>query len=378
MQSQEEIAKSLGINIVDSPEQFIESSPESVDSVQTEEQTSVQDESIEETQTQDNVQAVQSNSVEPQEAEMVTSESHVSNEAVQQEPDLTDEEIEDFVLSFLSERLGRSVQDFDSLMSNQTAQSEIDERVAVINEFVQKTGRSPQEWFTYQSLNPSEMDDLSAVKTQFLLEMPNLTEKEVEVLINSKYRLDEDRYDENDVMYSKVQLKVDAERARKDINSLRDSYAAPIARESKEEEVQPLFDNEWMNAMYNEVDSIEALEFEIAKDKGFAFGLTPEYKKVLKQKNGNLENYFDQYIDRSGNWNYELLSSHQTLIDNIDVIAKSIYQQGLSDGQKQVVESASNVSVNSPNPQSGVDNVDKVREQILNALQSDNMLRFKI
>jgi hypothetical protein len=73
-----------------------------------------------------------------------------------------------------------------------------------------------------------------------------------------------------------------------------------------------------------------------------------------------------------------LLSSHQALVDNIDVIAKSIYQQGLSDGQKQVVESASNVSVNSPNPQTGVDNVDKVREQIMNALQNDNLLRFKI
>jgi len=374
MQSQEEIAKSLGINIVDSPDQFIESSPESTDSTQS---TEINVESNEETQGQDNVQNVESTTVESQSTEMVESDT-INNEIQQEEPDLTDEEIENFVLTFLSERLGRDVQDFDSILGSQNAQSVIDERVAVINDFVQKTGRSPQEWFTYQSLNPSEMDDLSAVKTQFLIDLPNLTEKEVEVLINSKYRLDEDKYDENDVLYSKVQLKVDAEKARKEINSLRDSYAAPVASETQEEEFQPLFDNEWMNAMYNEVDAIEGLEFEVAKDKGFTFGLTPEYKSVLKQKNGNLENYFDQYIDRSGNWNYELLSSHQALVDNIDVIAKSIYQQGLSDGQKQVVESASNVSVNSPNPQTGVDNVDKVREQIMNALQNDNLLRFKI
>jgi hypothetical protein len=309
---------------------------------------------------------------------METATQQESNTIESNDDDLTEEELEDFVLSFLSERLGTQVSDFSSLMNSQPAQRDIDERVAVIEEFVKKTGRSPQDWFTYQSLNPSEMDDLTAVKTQLMIDMPNLSDKEVDVLIKSKYKLDEDRYDESEIEYSKIQLKVDALKAKKEISNLRDDYAAPVQTQKQEEEFQPLFDNEWMNAMSSEVDAIEGFEFEIAKDKGFTFGLTPEYKKVLKQKNGNLENYFDQYIHRDGSWNYELLNSHQAVVDNIDVIVKSVYQQGLSDGQKQVVESASNVSVGSPNPQSGTDNVDKVREQILNALQNDNLLRFKI
>jgi hypothetical protein len=375
MDNQEEIAKQLGINIVDSPEQFIDNSSESTDSAPQSE------ESVEpstETQTQDNSQEVQSTDSSLAQPEMETATQQESNTIESNDDDLTEEELEDFVLSFLSERLGTQVSDFSSLMNSQPAQRDIDERVAVIEEFVKKTGRSPQDWFTYQSLNPSEMDDLTAVKTQLMIDMPNLSDKEVDVLIKSKYKLDEDRYDESEIEYSKIQLKVDALKAKKEISNLRDDYAAPVQTQKQEEEFQPLFDNEWMNAMSSEVDAIEGLEFEIAKDKGFTFGLTPEYKKVLKQKNGNLENYFDQYIHRDGSWNYELLNSHQAVVDNIDVIVKSVYQQGLSDGQKQVVESASNVSVGSPNPQSGTDNVDKVREQILNALQNDNLLRFKI
>lgn len=376
MDNQEEIAKQLGINIVDSPEQFIDNSSESTDSAPQSEESV---ESSTETQTQDNTQEVPSIDSEVSQPEMESVTEQKSNMTESNEnDDLTEEELEDFVLSFLSERLGTQVSDFSSLMNSQPAKGEIDERVAVIEEFVKKTGRSPQDWFTYQSLNPSEMDDLTAIKTQLMIDMPNLSDKEVDVLIKSKYKLDEDRYDDSEIEYSKIQLKVDALKAKKEISNLREEYAAPMQVQKEEEEYQPLFDNEWMNTMSSEVDAIEGLEFEIAKDKGFTFGLTPEYKKVLKQKNGNLENYFDQYIHRDGSWNYELLNSHQAVIDNIDVIAKSIYQQGLSDGQKQVVESASNVAVGSPNPQSATDGVDKVREQILNALQNDNLLRFKI
>ena len=50
----------------------------------------------------------------------------------------------------------------------------------MIAQFVEETGRSPQDWFAYQSLNPSEMDDVTAVRVQMASEYPNLAPEEVE------------------------------------------------------------------------------------------------------------------------------------------------------------------------------------------------------
>ncbi len=62
------------------------------------------------------------------------------------------------VTQYLSERLGRDISDLDQL-TQQAPQ--LDERVAAIAQFVEETGRNPQDWFTYQSFNTSEMDDMN-------------------------------------------------------------------------------------------------------------------------------------------------------------------------------------------------------------------------
>ena len=62
-----------------------------------------------------------------------------------------DIDVESEVLKYLSERLGTEVSDFNYLtdaISNKPV--EIDERVAAINDFVKKTGRSPEDWYKYQ------------------------------------------------------------------------------------------------------------------------------------------------------------------------------------------------------------------------------------
>ena len=75
----------------------------------------------------------------------------------------------------------------------------MDERLQVIADFVQETGRSPQDWFTYQSLNPSEMDDVTAVRVQMASEYPNLAPDELNMLIQSKYKTDPDLHTEEEM-----------------------------------------------------------------------------------------------------------------------------------------------------------------------------------
>ena len=296
------------------------------------------------------------------------------------EPEMTQEQYETNVTKFIGEKLGIELDNLDQLTEilnapKQTA--EIDERVKAIADFVSETGRDPKDWFTYQSLNPSEMDDLSAVKLQMAVEYPNLDQEEINMLMGSKYKIDEDLHSEDEIKLSKLQLKIDAQKSRKEIEQVRDSYKAPIREEKSDvQEVQSPITKEWIATMSNEVDSLDALTFEVG-DTEFNFGIKPEYRNELKKKNENLDQFFDQYVGQDGNWDFEMLNAHRTVIDNIDDIAKSLYNQGLSDGQRKLVEKSANVDVSGPKP-TGVKAVDNVREQILAALSNDSAMKFKL
>ena len=298
-----------------------------------------------------------------------------------EEPEMSQEEFEAGVAQFISERLGLELDSLEQLTEilNAPKQSaDIDERVKAIADFVAETGRDPQDWFTYQSLNPSEMDDLAAVKLQMAVEYPNLASEEIDMLIGSKYKIDEDLYSDDEIKLSKLQLKIDAQKSRTEIDRIRDSYKAPVKaqQETQQQEVQSPITKEWVKTMSDEVDALEALTFELG-DTELNFGIKPEYRNQLKQKNERLDEFFDQYVDNDGSWNFEMLNAHRAVLDNIDEIAKAIYNQGLSDGQRKLVEKTANVDISGPAP-ANQQNTNSVYEQVMNALGNDTTLKFKI
>ena len=263
-------------------------------------------------------------------------------------PQYSDQEIEGAVFSFLSERLGRDVNSMDDLTYQAEPQRALDERVEAIAKFVDETGRKPEDWFAYQSLNPSEMDDLTAVRINMASKYPNLTQDEVGLLVQSKYKLDSDMYSDEEVRMSQLQLKIDGSEAKQGISSLRDSYAAPQAEEQSVDNIEGFIDEEWISKMEREVDSLTGLEFNLGNEKSFTFSLDDSYKSELKSKNARLEQFFDPYVREDGSWDYDTLSSHRALIDNVDTIIQSAYRQGMSDGQRNVVTTAANVSMDAP------------------------------
>ena len=264
------------------------------------------------------------------------------------EPQYSDQEVESAVFTFLSERLGRDVNSIDDLNVQAAPQQVLDERIEAIAKFVEETGRKPEDWFAYQSLNPSEMDDVTAVRINMASQYPNLTQDEVSMLIQSKYKLDSDVYSDEEVKMSQLQLKIDGSEAKGKIEDLRSSYKAPEQREATGLEAESFIDAEWINKMEQEVDSLTGLEFDLGNDKTFTFSLDGQYKSELKQKNAQLEQFFDPYVREDGSWDYDTLSSHRALIDNVDQILSSAYKQGLSDGQRNVVTQAANVSMDTP------------------------------
>jgi len=170
-------------------------------------------------------------------------------------------------------------------------------------------------------------------------------------------------------------MKVDAQNARQKIEKIRSEYAAPEPQQSNFE--SPI-DQDWINQMSTEVDSLEGLEFDLGNGQSFIYGLNDQYKDQLKQKNARLDEYFDDYIYEDGTWDYDTLSTHRAVIDNIDSIISNAYKQGLGDGQKGLVQKAANVQTKTPN-QDAVGNSNPLSDQLKNIMGSQsNKLTFKI
>ena len=298
-------------------------------------------------------------------------------EFTQQQPaevQYSDNEIENAVMSYLSEKLERDVTSLDDLFTQPTP---IDERVEAIAKFVSETGRAPKDWFTYQSLSTSEMDDATLVKVDMALQYPNLSAQEVNTLILNKYKLDPNKYSEDEVKVGSLQMKVDAANAKKQIEEQRMRYAAPEVQQQPAEEQESFIDEEWISEMRQQANDLTGLEFDLGNDKTFTFGLDDRYKQDLVNKNARLDEYFDAYVHDDGSWDFDTLNSHRAIVDNIDAIVASTYRQGLSDGQKGVVQNAANVSAQVPQQSSQPNN--PLGEQLKNILgKNSNKMTFKI
>lgn len=333
---------------------------------------------------QEGVQEPAQQAQEPQEpapAEPQPADAEPQNPQSSLDSEPTEEEMEAAMLEYISERLGRQVSSLDEIQGTQNTSVEIDERVAAINEFVRQTGRDPQDWFTYQAMNPSEMDDVSAVKTQLRNQYGDLSDADLDLLIENKYKLDADLYEESEVRLSQIQLKMDADKARQEIEGLRSQYAAPVRGEEQNTDFEGIVNDEWLGTMSSEVDALDGIEFQLSKEDSFTFGLEDNYKSQLKSKNEKIEDFFSNYVSEDGQWDFEKWNMHQAVLDNIETIVKTAYQQGLGKGQRSLVDKAANVQYQQPNEgaNAGTSQAPSIEDQVRQALgMNDNGLTFKI
>ncbi len=370
----ENVAREMGINIADSVEELMQMPPSTAPEVADSSLTADQESQTQGLSPQESTDPPQQN--QGTEPEQVMYQSQFGEQTGGDE--ISHEEAMGFISSYLSENLGL---DIDSLINGGNSNTaDIDERLLPILEFVKETGRSPEDWFRYQMLNPSEMDDYSLVKMQMSLDYPELSQDEVAILLESKYKTsDYDLLDDKDRKMAELQLKIDANKARQQIDSLRSNYLTRVeTTQSSYEQQDSIVDEQWLQNMVTDVEGLEGIDFELPGNKTFTFGLNPQYKDVLMSKNAELDTFFDQYVDSSGNWNHEAFNMHRAVVDNIDEIVKAVYSQGLSDGQRKVVQNVANVQTMVPQTAGPGGQQSTLAQQIESILgQQDSMMRIK-
>ena len=83
--------------------------------------------------------------------------------------------------------------------------------------------------------------------------------------------------------------------------------------------------------------------------------------------------YFDNYVGSEGQWDHDLWNMHRTVTDNLPQILNSIYAQGLSDGQRTIVEKAANIDPQQPQANPNMSQQDSLTQQVLDALGRPQM-----
>ena len=262
-----------------------------------------------------------------------------------------------------------SIDQFKDALNSKQESEFANEQIASMNKFVSETGRSVNDYLRTQTVDYSKMSNEDIMTEHLRLSNPELSGKELQLYIESKYKMGEGKHGESDKAMGKIELKKDATQARQELMDWQNSYKAPAENDGMTSEEADKVRGEWIDSMTSEVNQMQSLTFDI-NDQGetFDFALNDEHKNSLADNNSNLSNFFDRYIDEGGKWDFDQLNIDMFIRDNFDQIIRSVANQYRSKGTEQVIKDIKNPTFNTDprTSQGGEDKsvIDKLDDQI--------------
>ena len=262
----------------------------------------------------------------------------------QEGEEISDDEV---VLQYLSEKLGRDITSFDDFNTTTSTKTESNdfasEQLQVINEYVKNTGRTVQDYLNTQTVDLTNVSDDALMKEYLRIDNPNLTDAELNDYMATTYKTDKEAYSERETNAGKVQLMKDAKAARDYFNQIKEDYAMPM--QVDDPKISEAERGEWLGQMESEVDDLEGLSFAM-NDQGdeFIYNLDDDARQEIKGYNSNLENFFDKYVNESGDWDFDALNTDMYILNNIDKIVRGVANQYRSKGTESVINEIKNPS----------------------------------
>lgn len=309
-----------------------------------------------------------------EQAEDNESESTSQEEQVESEEDgLTGEEF----LGYVSENVDYLIENLDDQtkeallksLGGSTESQFANEEAKSFNEFAAKTGRSLEDYMFIQSFDTESMNPEEAIKLQLKLDNPSLDNEDIHNLFESKYKLDEDEYSEKEVRVSKSLLKADGIKAKQSLADLKSEWQKPQPKaQDQPQEAPSLYQENFDVELKDSFEGIESLVFDLdSKGTEFEFKINEGQGEKLFQSNFNPNDPLARYRDSNGKVDSNRFAEEMTLLDNIDVIVKSAYQQGASSALEKSVRDKKNIDLNQQNrPATPESNKSSQKEKVMN------------
>lgn len=268
----------------------------------------------------------------------------------------------------------KTYEDIESLLSSKDTSSKFaNEQIAQLNDYVAKGG-DVQEYLKTQTANYDEMEEFDLVKSHMKFNNQDLESDEVDLLFNSKYKLDEDIYTADEIKLSKIQLRTEAKKAKKALKSFQEESSVPkqhreqVSKQKQSEESQKL----WAEKIDNSLSDFKDVSFDI-NDKGekFSYSLSEDAIENVRTSNKNLSDFWNRYVNEDGSENITRLNTDMATLNDLDSIVRSAFAQGLSKGKGDIIDDIKNPSY-SPESKTISNKPLSMAQQIADELRKNN------
>jgi len=233
------------------------------------------------------------------------------------------------------------------------------DNVEKLVQFMEETGGDIQD---YVRLNAdySNVNEDVLLKEYYKNTKPHLTEEEISFVMEDKFKYDSDTDEERDIRKRKLAKKEAVAEARNHLESLKQKYYDEIKlrpgvtqeqkkamdffnRYNNEQEIAEQRHKKFIdNTKQMFSDDFKGFDFEVG-DKKFRYGVKDP--NAIAENQSNLNNFVEKFLDNEGNVK-DTKGYHKAMYaaQNIDRIVNHFYEQGKSDGIKNVVEGSKNPS----------------------------------
>lgn len=241
----------------------------------------------------------------------------------------------------------------------QPKQVQLPENIEKLIDFMKDTGGTVQD---YARLNAdySNVNEDTLLKEYYKKAKPHLDAEEVDFVLEEAFSFDTDIDEERDIKKKKLAKKEAVVEAREFLEDLKKEYYDEI-------KLRPGVNQEQQKAMdffnrYNDEqqlatqkheqfidntkqllnDDFKGFDFEVGEKK-FRYGVKDP--NAVAENQSNLNNFVGKFLDNEGNVK-DTKGYHKAMYaaQNIDKIVNHFYEQGKTDGIKNVVEGSKNPS----------------------------------
>ena len=247
---------------------------------------------------------------------------------------------------------------------------ELPDNVEKLVEFMKETGGTIED-YTRLNADYSSVDENTLLKEYYKNTKPHLSDDDLAFVMEENFSFDTDLDEERDIRKKKLAKKEEIAKAKKHLEDLKVKYYDEIKlRPSQNQDQQKAVDffNRYnkdqelatqqherfindTNSLFS--DDFKGFDFEVGEKK-FRYGVKDP--SSVAENQSNINNFVEKFLDTEGNVK-DTKGYHKAMYaaQNVDRIVKHFYDQGKTDGIKNVMQSSKNPTLDAPRQSAGED-----------------------
>jgi len=250
----------------------------------------------------------------------------------------------------------------------ETPKIELPENVEKLVEFMKETGGTIED-YTRLNADYSNVDENTLLKEYYKNTKPHLSEDDLSFVMEENFSFDTDLDEERDIRRKKLAKKEEIAKARKHLEDLKVKYYDEIKlRPSTNQDQQKALDffnrynkDQELATQQHErfvndtkqlfTNDFKGFDFEVG-EKNFRYGVKDP--NAIAENQSNINNFVEKFLDSEGNVK-DTKGYHKAMYaaQNIDRIVNHFYEQGKTDGIKNVMNSSKNPTLDAPRQSAG-------------------------